>query len=109
MQNTGMLDAPYGGNAMSDEATTKPLLRHRAAEEIKEMLALTAYLYVCLGALMLLKSAILRDAGIPLRFVGHRHRQGPGARQVHVAGTYRPILANATRISHLSGRPCICR
>ena len=42
----------------------KPSLRHRAAEEFKEMLALTAYLYVCLGALMLLKSAILQEVGI---------------------------------------------
>lgn len=42
----------------------KPSLGHRALEEFKEMLALTAYLYVCLGALLLLKSAILREAGI---------------------------------------------
>lgn len=47
---------------MSD--TTKPSLRHRALEEVKEMLALTAYLYVCLGALMLLKSAILSEVGV---------------------------------------------
>jgi hypothetical protein len=51
-----------GGDAMSD--LSKPSLGHRAIEEVKEMLALTAYLYVCLGSLMLLKSAILRDAGI---------------------------------------------
>ena len=49
---------------MSHQATTKPSLRHRAIEEFKEMLALTAYLYVCLGSVILLKSAILRDAGI---------------------------------------------
>ena len=47
---------------MSD--VTKPSLHHRSLEELKEMLALTAYLYVCLGALMLLKSAILREAGV---------------------------------------------
>jgi hypothetical protein len=67
MRHAGILDAPYnesGGNAMSDEAATKPSLRHRATEEVKEMLALTAYLYVCLGSLMLLKSAILQEAGI---------------------------------------------
>ena len=49
---------------MSDESTTKAWLRHRAAEELKEFLALTAYFYICLGALMLLKSAILQDVGI---------------------------------------------
>jgi hypothetical protein len=53
-----------GENVMSEEATTKPSLRHRAVVEAKEMLALTAYLYVCLGSLMLLKSAILQEAGI---------------------------------------------
>jgi hypothetical protein len=55
---------------MSDDATTKPLLRHRAAEEFKEMLALTAYLYVCLGSVILLKSAILRDAGVDFTIWG---------------------------------------
>lgn len=49
---------------MSDRATTKPSLRHKAVEELKEMLALTAYLYVCLGSIMLLKSAILQEVGI---------------------------------------------
>ena len=49
---------------MSDEATAKPSLRHKAVEEFKELLALTAYLYVCLGALTLLKSAILQEVGI---------------------------------------------
>ena len=44
--------------------TVKPSLRHRAVEEVKEMLALTAYLYVCLGSVILLKSAILRDVGV---------------------------------------------
>ena len=49
---------------MSDTSTGKASLRHRATEELKEFLALSAYLYICLGALMLLKSAILQDAGI---------------------------------------------
>lgn len=49
---------------MNDASTTKASLRHRAAEELKEFLALAAYLYICLGALMLLKTAILQDAGI---------------------------------------------
>ena len=44
--------------------TTKPSLGQKALVEFKEMLALTAYLYVCLGALMLLKSAILQEVGV---------------------------------------------
>jgi hypothetical protein len=39
-------------------------LGQRAAREFKELLALAAYLYVSLGAVVLLKSAILQDAGI---------------------------------------------
>ena len=34
------------------------------AEEIKKFLALSLYLYICLGALMLLKTAILQEEGI---------------------------------------------
>jgi hypothetical protein len=34
------------------------------AEEFKAMAALTAYLYVCFGAVILFKSAVLREAGI---------------------------------------------
>ena len=45
-------------------SVSKPSLGHRAIEEAKEMLALTAYLYVSLGSIILLKSAILRDVGI---------------------------------------------
>ena len=71
---------------MSDRATTKPSLRHKAVEEFREMLALTAYLYVCLGSIMLLEKCDLAGSGYQLRSVGHRHRQGPGARQVHAAG-----------------------
>ena len=36
----------------------------KGVEELKEMLALTAYLYVCLGSVMLLKSAILQEVGV---------------------------------------------
>ena len=66
MQHADILDAPcnHRENAMSEEATTKPSLRHKAVEELKEMLALTSYLYVCLGSIMLLKSAILQEVGI---------------------------------------------
>jgi hypothetical protein len=55
---------------MSHESTIKPSLSHRAFEEFKELLALTAYLYVCLGSVILLKSAILRDAGIDFTIWG---------------------------------------
>jgi len=39
-------------------------LRHKAVEELKEFLLLAVYLYICLGALIFLKSAILEAAGI---------------------------------------------
>jgi hypothetical protein len=39
-------------------------LRQKAAGEFKEMAALALYLYICIGAVVILKSAILRDVGI---------------------------------------------
>jgi len=47
---------------MSEHALSKA--REKAVEEFKALAALTAYLYVCLGALILFKSALLREAGI---------------------------------------------
>ena len=40
-------------------------LRERAIEEAKKFATLAAYLYVCFGALLLTRTASLRDAGIP--------------------------------------------
>jgi hypothetical protein len=39
-------------------------LRHKLGHEAKEYLLTVAYLYVCFGALLLYKAAILRDHGI---------------------------------------------
>jgi hypothetical protein len=49
---------------MTVQSITKPSLRERAAEEFKAFIVLALYLYVCLGALLLFKSAILQEAGI---------------------------------------------
>jgi Na+-translocating ferredoxin:NAD+ oxidoreductase RnfE subunit len=49
---------------MSTQSTAKPSLRHRATEEFTVLFALTLYLYICFGAVLLLKTSILRDAGI---------------------------------------------
>jgi hypothetical protein len=43
---------------------TKATLRHRAAHEFKELLIVTAYLYVTLGAVILMKAAILHTHGV---------------------------------------------
>jgi hypothetical protein len=42
----------------------KPSLKERAIEELREFLVLATYLYVCLGALLLFKGAILEEAEI---------------------------------------------
>ena len=39
-------------------------IRSKFIEEFKAMAALAAYLYVCFGAILLFKSAVLREAGI---------------------------------------------
>ena len=49
---------------MTTESVHKTPLRERAIEEFKLVLALSLYLYICLGAVLLLKMAILRGEGI---------------------------------------------
>src|SRR6516225_12027773 len=49
---------------MTEQALRKPGLREKAASELKEFAALSLYLYVCLGAVVLFKSATLQHAGI---------------------------------------------
>ena len=49
---------------MATETTTKATLGQRAVHEFKELAILTAYLYVTLGAVILMKTAVLHTAGI---------------------------------------------
>jgi hypothetical protein len=49
---------------MSEQALRKPALREKAVSEFKELAVLSLYLYFCLGAVVLFKSATLREAGI---------------------------------------------
>src|SRR5271156_4967555 len=49
---------------MATEATAKATLGQRAVHEFKELAILTAYLYVTLGAVILMKTAVLHTAGI---------------------------------------------
>lgn len=51
-------------SSMNTPTTAKPSMRHRATEELKELLILGLYLYVCLGALIIMKSAILNSVGV---------------------------------------------
>jgi hypothetical protein len=44
--------------------TAKPTLRQRAMHESKEFVVLALYLYVCLGAVILMKTAVLHSVGI---------------------------------------------
>jgi hypothetical protein len=50
---------------MSEQAQGRgAAIRSKAVEEFKAMVALAAYLYVCFGAIILFKSAVLREAGV---------------------------------------------
>ena len=49
---------------MATETPAKATLQQRATHEIKELLILTAYLYVTLGAVIAVKAAVLHTAGI---------------------------------------------
>jgi len=49
---------------MATETTAKATLVQRAVHEFKELAILTAYLYVTLGAVILMKAAVLHGAGV---------------------------------------------
>jgi hypothetical protein len=49
---------------MREQALGRTTRRERAVGQFEELAALSVYLYVCLGAVLLLKSAILQRAGI---------------------------------------------
>ena len=49
---------------MKGLAASTASFREKALREFKEMAALSLYLYICLGAVLLLKAAVLQDAGV---------------------------------------------
>jgi hypothetical protein len=55
---------------VATETTKKATLHQRAVHELKEFAILTAYLYITLGAVILMKAAVLRDAGISFTPLG---------------------------------------
>jgi hypothetical protein len=50
--------------AVATETNAKATLRHRAKHELKELAIISAYLYVTLGAVILMKTAVLHTEGI---------------------------------------------
>jgi hypothetical protein len=67
------------------ETTAKAPLHQRAMLELKELAFITFYLYISLGAVILMKTAVLHTQGVEFTPLGHRHRQGRGAGEIHVA------------------------
>jgi hypothetical protein len=55
---------------MATEATAKPTLQHRAMHELREFAILALYLYITLGAVVLLKTAVLHGQGIEFTLWG---------------------------------------
>jgi hypothetical protein len=55
---------------LADKAAHKPTVAERARRELIEYGVIAAYLYVCFGALILYKAAILRGAGVPFAPIG---------------------------------------
>ena len=70
---------------MATETKVKATLHHRAMHELKEFAVLFVYLYITIGAVILMKTAVLHTQGNRLRPLGHRRRQGRGAGQIHDA------------------------
>jgi hypothetical protein len=46
------------------ETLTRPSIRHRLAHEIRQYAAVSLYLYICLGAFLLYKGALLQSVGV---------------------------------------------
>jgi hypothetical protein len=59
-----------GEGRMKSPTTSTASLGQKVASEFREMAALALYLYICLGAVLLLKSAILRDVGVSFAIWG---------------------------------------
>jgi len=55
---------------MDGQTTRTASFRRKATREFKEMAALALYLYICLGAVLLLKAAILQDVGVNVAIWG---------------------------------------
>jgi hypothetical protein len=55
---------------VSEPAIAKIPLHRKAITEFKELAALSGYLYVCLGAIILYKSVILREVGVSFTIWG---------------------------------------
>ena len=55
---------------MEDAATGTTSLLQKVTGAVKETLALALYLYICIGAVVLLKSAVLRDVGVDFTLWG---------------------------------------
>ena len=49
---------------MATETKAKPTLKHRAMHELKEFAVIAIYLYITLGAVVMLKAAVLHAQGI---------------------------------------------
>lgn len=55
---------------MTAQALSKAPLPQRALREFKEVVALSVYLYICLGAVVLFKGATLQQAGVSYELWG---------------------------------------
>jgi len=55
---------------MKGLATSTASIRSKAVRELKELAALALYLYICLGAVVLLRAAVLQDEGVNVAIWG---------------------------------------
>jgi hypothetical protein len=55
---------------MASEAIAKATLQQRAMHEVKEFVVIAVYLYITLGAVILMKTAVLHSHGIEFGFWG---------------------------------------
>jgi hypothetical protein len=71
-------DFPKDTPMVTETTTAKVTLHQRAMHELKQLVIISLYLYIALGSVILLKTAVLHDQGGRIHPLGHRHRQSRG-------------------------------
>ena len=93
---------------MTTDTSAKATLHHRAMHEVKELATISAYLYVTLGAVILMKTAVLGARGrCRVHSLGHRHRQGRCTGEVLMLGDL--VHLGGRRIREATGWPTLRR
>jgi hypothetical protein len=89
---------------MKGPAKSTATFRQNAVRQFKEMAALALYLYICLGAVVLLKAAVLQDVGVNFTIWGIAGVKALLLAKFMLLGRERKSVDDL-EIDHSSGQP----